>query len=158
MTQHDDIDSPDPATGVVCRELIAAGEKITLRSVAAKLGVAHTTLSRDEGRRAQIERARALQKLANTIKGTQRGHIGGSESLPLARANLRIKELEGQNTLLIASHRAMIMAVGEIGGMRAYRRFFENHQAALAKLEEIKAVPDTVVPLRLAPADDGSER
>jgi hypothetical protein len=50
----------------------------------------------------------------------------------------------------------MIMAVGEIGGMRAYRRFFEAHQAALSKLADIKAIPDPVTPLRLASvADEG---
>ncbi|CAH1701682.1 hypothetical protein BOSEA1005_21381 [Hyphomicrobiales bacterium] len=69
---------------------------------------------------------------------------------------MRIKELTEENALLIASHRAMIMAVGEIGGMRAYRRFFEAHQAALSKLADIKAIPDPVTPLRLASvADEG---
>lgn len=159
MTENgplDELDTPDPKIGDACRELIAADEKITLRSVAAKLGVAHTTLSRDAERRDQVQRARNLQKLAVTIRGTQRGHITSSESLPLARANLRIKELKEENALLIASHRAMIMAVGEIGGMRAYRRFFEAHQAALSKLADIKAIPDPVTPLRLASvADEG---
>lgn len=153
-TDHpDDLDIPDPRIGQICRELIAADEKITLRAVADKVGVAHTTLSRDKARRDQVERARNLQKLAATIRSTQRGHIKGSESLPLARANLRVKELEQDNALLIASHRAMIMAVGEMGGMRAYRRFFEAHQEALARLERMKAIPETVTPLRLASAD-----
>lgn len=151
----DELDNPDPRIGKVCRELITADEKITLRSVANRVGVAHTTLSRDKARRDQVERARKLQKLADSIRSTQRGHIKGYESLPLARANLRVKELEQENNLLIASHRAMIMAVGEIGGMRAYRRFFEAHQEALAKLEKMKAIPETVTPLRLAATDGG---
>lgn len=150
---EDELDGPDPRIGNVCRELIAEDEKITLRTVASRLGVAHTTLSRDQARRDQVERARNLQKLAGSIRSTQRGHIKGSESLPLARANLRLKELEQENALLVASHRAMIMAVGEMGGMRAYRRFFEAHQEALAKLEKLKAIPDTVTALRLAVTD-----
>lgn len=153
---ENEFDRPDPRIGDVCRELIAEDEKITLRAVASRLGVAHTTLSRDQARRDQVERARQLQKLAVSIRSTQRGHLKESESLPLARANLRVKELEQENALLIASHRAMIMAVGEMGGMRAYRRFFETHQEALAKLQEIKAIPETVTPLRLA-ATDGND-
>src|SRR5690606_18586252 len=98
--------------------------------------------------------ARALQLLAATIRATERGHINENESVPLARARLRIQELEAENALLIASHRAMIMAVGELGGMRARRRFFEAHQASLQKLDELGAIPDSVTPLRVADASD----
>lgn len=146
--QIDDMNQPDEEVGKACHELIAAGEKITFRAVAKKIGVAHTTLSRDPDRKLQVENARNLQKLAQTIRGTQRGHISESESIPLAKARLRIKELEAENAMLIASHRGMIMAVGEMGGMRAYRRFFDAHQETLKKLEDLEAIPDPVFPLR----------
>ena len=58
-------DTPCPEIGNVCRDLIAAGRKISLRAVATELGVAHTTLSRDAAKRSQVLRC---QELAKTVK------------------------------------------------------------------------------------------
>ena len=154
LSNMDELDLPDPKIGQVCRNMIAARKKITFRSVAAELGIAHTTLSRNDDCKRQVEKARSLQLLAATIRATERGHINEDESLPLARARLKIQELEAENALLIASHRAMVMAVGELGGMRAWRRFFEAHQASLQKLDELGAIPDSATPLRVADASD----
>ncbi|WP_271186628.1 hypothetical protein [Maricaulis virginensis] len=54
----------------------------------------------------------------------------------LAEARRKTSDLERQNAVLIASHQAMITAVGELGDMRAWRRFFEDYQHILDYLEE----------------------
>lgn len=48
--------------------------------------------------------------------------------------------------LIIASHRAAILAVGEVGGIKAWLKFFENYNEALAQLERLGVLPDSVIP------------
>src|SRR3546814_11569223 len=117
MTPHSKVltgyDAPDARIGQACRLLISRKKRITIRAVAAELGVAHTTLSRDAERKAQVERCKNLQALVNSIEATQRGHIQPGDSLPLAKARQRIQELDAENAMLIASHKAMIMRTEE---------------------------------------------
>ena len=150
---EDELDVPDPKIGNVCRELIAQNKKITIRAVAERTGVAHTTYSRDPKRKAQITRAQEIQRLAWTIKRTHRGHAEPHESVALARLHKRLEEAEARNQLLIASHRAMLSAVGELGGTRAWLRFFANHPNALASLDEIGALPENVSSIQRSEAD-----
>lgn len=91
------------------------GEKITLRSVADQLRISHTTLSRAVARKKKIAEARDLQVLAERIKITHRGSAQKIDSYKLARAKVRITQLETRNALLVTFHIAMIMAVGELG-------------------------------------------
>jgi len=150
---EDELDIPDPKIGKVCRELIAQNKKITIRAVAEVSGVAHTTYSRDPKRKAQITRAQEIQRLAWTIKRTHRGHVEPHESVAMARLRKRLEETEAHKQLLIASHRAMLSAVGEMGGTRAWLRFFAKDANALASLDEIGALPENVTPIPQAPTD-----
>lgn len=134
-------DTPCPEIGNICRDLIAAGRKISLRAVATQLGVAHTTLSRDPARRQQVFQCRELAAAAKRLARNNRGLLSDGESEILAAAKRKIAHLEEQNALLVASHQAMIMAVGELGGMRAWRRFFEDYQAIVERLEACGAMP-----------------
>jgi hypothetical protein len=155
----DELDNPDPNIGKACRELIAQNQKITIRAVAECTGVAHTTYSRDPKRKSQITRAQEIQQLAWTIKSTHRGKAEPHESVALARLRKRLEEVEARNQLLIASHRAMLSAVGELGGTRAWLRFFANHPAALESLGEMGALPENVTSIQQAKvgAADGDD-
>lgn len=66
-----------------------------------------------------------------------------------------IQRQEGQICLLVASHCAMISAVGEFGAMPAYLEFFRKHSKALRELEALEALPErqNVIPLE-RDADD----
>jgi len=157
MTQpaalEDELDIPDPKIGELCRDLIAQNKKITIRAVAERAGVAHTTYSRDPKRKAQITRAREIQRLAWTIERSHRGQVEKHESVAMARLHKRLEQAEAHNQLLIASHRAMLSAIGELGGTRAWLRFFANHPNALASLDEIGALPENVTSIQQAQAD-----
>ena len=143
----DPFTGPDVAIGKACNDLIAGGQKITLRAVADLLGLAHTSLSRNIDRRTQIERAQAVQKLADRIDKTRRGHIKPGEQSLLARAYLRIEDLEAEKALLVASHRAVLMALGECGGMQAWMNFFEKWPPSLESFVRLGAIPDNLAPL-----------
>lgn len=53
---------------------------------------------------------------------------------------------EAERDVLIASHKAMLLAVGEMGGMAAWRKFFEHWEAAAEDLRRLKALPSAEVP------------
>ena len=144
---------PDAKIGAACQALIAANKKVTIRAVAERTAMAHTTYSRDLKRKGQITRAQDIQRLAWTIKQTHHGQAAPHESLALARLRQRLDEVEAHNQLLIASHRAMLRAVGELGGTRAWLRLFATQPDALTSLEEIGALPDNVTPIPSAPSD-----
>jgi hypothetical protein len=75
----------------------------------------------------------------------------------LSRTNLirKIADLENKNAqlqtqrdILIASHKAMLLAVGEMGGMAAWHRFFAPWQETIDALKAMEAMPNaTVLPL-----------
>jgi hypothetical protein len=71
----------------------------------------------------------------------------------MARLRKRLEETEAHKQLLIASHRAMLSAIGEMGGTRAWLRFFAKDPNALASLDEIGALPENVTSIRRAEAD-----
>lgn len=71
----------------------------------------------------------------------------------MARLRKRFEETEARNQLLIASHRAILSAVGEMGGTRAWLRFFTNHPAALASLDAMGALPENVSSIHNAGSD-----
>lgn len=56
--------------------------------------------------------------------------------------NAEIAQLQADKELLIASHRAMILAVAEMGGFPTWRRFFDRYQATIDQLENMRSLPD----------------
>lgn len=63
----------------------------------------------------------------------------------LAEKNLLISELERKVDLLTASHVAMIRAVGELGGSAKWAAFFKDYQSIRKELENMGAMPSTVI-------------
>jgi hypothetical protein len=72
----------------------------------------------------------------------------------LSRTNLirKIADLENKNAqlqaqrdTLIASHKAMLLAVGEMGGMAAWHYFFASWQETIDSLKPMGAMPSAPV-------------
>ena len=53
--------------------------------------------------------------------------------------------LRGQRDTLIASHRAMLLAIGEAGGMHGWARFFKDYRAAIETLRALEALPSAMI-------------
>jgi len=68
-----------------------------------------------------------------------------SLSSQIARKDQEIETLTAQRDLLIASHRAMILAVGEMGGMKAWRKFFARYQEVVDELRAMGALPSASI-------------
>ncbi|UNG20815.1 hypothetical protein [Stutzerimonas zhaodongensis] len=99
---------------------------------------APSSITRDSYRRCLVEHYQAVQAerrgWVNRIKkASQETTIA-----QLAAKNRRIEELERKVAILTASHKAMILAVGEMGGVAAWRRFFESY-ALMPELMELSS-------------------
>lgn len=59
----------------------------------------------------------------------------------LSRKDAYIEELRRQRDTLIASHKAVFLAVGEMGWMKAWKRFFSGYERVLDELHAMGAMP-----------------
>lgn len=125
--------------------MVLENEKITARAVIARMdGVlkhpSDITRNAERGRlfnkyKDRQERVRALLKSRN-------GRSAQSLSTEIARLSAEVEVLRSERSLLIASHRAAILAVGELGGASAWLKFFKGYNSAVEHLQEIGAIPE----------------
>ncbi|MBB3146381.1 hypothetical protein FHS21_002796 [Phyllobacterium trifolii] len=59
----------------------------------------------------------------------------------VATKNAEIEQLHAEKTLLIASHRAMILSVAEMGGFPTWKRFFDRYESTVDSLEKMGSLP-----------------
>lgn len=78
--------------------------------------------------------------------------------LKITKQSLEIAELRTKIEVLVASHRALYAAVGEMGGAQAWLRFFDNHQQTLALLDNIEARPNTAASIKLHLVSESLDR
>ncbi|RJG09053.1 hypothetical protein D3879_24905 [Pseudomonas cavernicola] len=112
--------------------MLEENEYITHRAVVRAvegLGAA-STLTRDTYRRELVAYYQELQR--QRTQWIQRARKNSQSRLlnELALKDQQIRELEQQVALLSASHKALILAVGEMGGIEAWRRFFASYDQA----------------------------
>ena len=124
--------------------MLAPGERISARGVLKHLPDvrAPSSLTRDPVRRAMLEDYR--QRQAERQAWTQRARKQSVTRLEvlLADRNRQIAELEHSVQLLVASHRAMVQAVGELAGLPKWKQAFECYEHCLGELDKLGAVSD----------------
>lgn len=106
-------------------------------------------ITRNAKRRELLERYSNLQrKIRGAVDRSSKRSRSELERL-IARKDAEIDRLKSSQQLLIASHRAMILSVTEMGGFSIWQRFFEKYQACIEKLEELHALPEAdILPLQ----------
>jgi len=131
----------------VLDRMFQANETITARSVSRSVSgfSAATSITRDEWRSAQL--AEWIKRQSHLRKIQEQSDKQSKPKLlsKLEQKEKRIQELEQTVDILLSSHRAMIHAVGEVGGMKAWLKFYEKHQAIQEKLSDMGAIPSSVV-------------
>jgi len=100
-----------------------------------------TDVTRPLDRRAILERFQARQAELRQVMSKADKTSKANLSARIARKDEEIAALTSQRDLLVASHRAMILAVGEMGGMKAWRQFFDGYQGVLDSLRDMGAMP-----------------
>jgi len=129
----------------ICDQLIENNETISARKVSRLLEIQTTSLTRDPLRLEILNDAKNKQEKLREWLKRQPKQSRKKDAESLAARDLKIENLEEQKQFLIASHKAMIMAVGEIGGMAAWKRFFDGYQEVLDGLESMGAMPEAEV-------------
>lgn len=129
----------------VLEKMLETNETITARAVASRLegsGLGHaSSITRDGWRNNLLNQYKSRQDDLRNLMERADHSSKTNLIVRLEKANARIAELEAKVDLLTASHRAMIHAVGEVGGMRAWSRFFDGYKEILDRLHQIDAMP-----------------
>lgn len=129
--------------GAVLEKMLLEDENISTRNIIARLPklFRHPT---------DITRPPAIRELYIEAKERQKNIRLAAAKLKDSKNTLaakietqaqKIASLEADLQLLVASHKAMYAAVGEIGALKAWLAFFERHQDSLDALTRLKAVP-----------------
>lgn len=128
--------------------MIAEDEDITVRAVCRRSdGVfKHATdITRNEARHGMVKAAITKQETIRTAVNRSSKKSRAELEKLVAMKNAEIAQLQADKELLIASHRAMILAVSEMGGFATWKRFFERYQATVDRLEEMRSLPEVNV-------------
>ena len=135
----------DERLEAVMDDLLNADQDISARAAARALGIAPTTITRNTTRMELVGKYQAEQERLRSIamKADKTSKANLSRQIDLR--DRTIAELEPRVHILTASHKAMLLAVGEIGGISAWRRFFEKYDDIKTELMKLNAMPDIVV-------------
>jgi hypothetical protein len=125
--------------------MLEADETLTARALARRAGLsAASSITRDPTRRTLLQEFQQKQE-------HRRGWVVRSkkESLDrlrkaLAQRDEQLRQLTTNATLLTASHKAMLLAVDEAGGTKAWAKFFSGWRASVQALRE--ALPTDLSP------------
>ncbi|MDR6924375.1 hypothetical protein [Pseudomonas sp. BE134] len=102
-------------------------------------------VTRQPERKALLDRYKTRQReLRNLMEKTDkqsRTHLQAK----VARLTQENDVLKGERDLLVASHKAMLLAVGEMGGMTAWRKFFPVWEETREQLRQLQALPNAEV-------------
>lgn len=127
---------------------------VTFRKVAERSQgrFAHaSTITRRLDLRAAVEAAQSRQKAARQVAANFSKNSPALLAERLAAAQAEVQALKRQRDLLVAGHRAAILAIGRIGGMKAWREYFAGYSEALQDLKELGALPEADI-VRVTPA------
>ena len=128
--------------------LLLDDENITARSVVRRMDgvLKHASdITRNADRRGLLERYQIKQADLRSVMERTGKASKRNTAIELAQKDARIEELSRDRDLLVASLRAAILAVGEMGGMGAWLRFYKAHEDALERLRTLGAMPSAHV-------------
>ena len=132
------------ALEAILESMLLDNENITARSVVRRSEGQFknaSDITRNEKRRDMLETYQAKQADLRALmaKSNKLSKESLSEQIPVLK--LELEKLTRQRDILIASHKAMLLAVGEVGGMKAWKRLFEHNQTILEELSKMRAMP-----------------
>ena len=137
--------------GSVLDNMLLEDENITTRNIIARLPdlFRHPTdITRPPAIRevymAAKERQQNIRRAAEKLKDSK-----NTLAAKIEKQAMEIASLEADLQLVVASHKAMYAAVGEVGALKAWLAFFEKHQDSLDALTRLKAVPTRCTPKKI---------
>lgn len=137
----------DDRIRAACAEMLERHETMTARSVARKAGIgAASSITRDLLRISILaEFQREQDRLEEWARRAKKVSAKALEA-KLAAVEAKVAERGRLVQVLVASHRAMLLAVDELGGTRAWLRFFSTFKGGVTAdaLAAIGAIPEGI--------------
>jgi sugar-specific transcriptional regulator TrmB len=133
--------------GAILEQLLEANETISLRAITARhKTIRHaSTISRSKRRMAIVSHYQDLQRQRRKWINSASKQSPEKLSAALAERDAKIKRLEKEVQTLRVSHVAMMRAVGEMGGISKWLRFFQDFSDIKQTLTELDVYPPTQV-------------
>ena len=127
----------------VLEQMFANGERISARGALKHMPDvrAPSSLTRDPVRRQILEEYRRRQTERNAWAERAKKQSAARLEKALADRDRRIAELEHQLQVLVASHRGLVEAVGELGGLPKWRQAFQGYEPVLEEIVALGAGP-----------------
>lgn len=129
----------------VLEDMLASDITITARSVTRVPGAQlknASDITRNAQRRALLSQFQDRQRSIRHLAQGQNKQSAANLRLKIAHLEEECIKLRQSTVLLAASHKAMLLAVGETGGMRAWIKFFPQWDEVRKSLIEMDALPD----------------
>ena len=144
----------DPKMREILDAMLANDEDITARAVTRLHPSikAASSITRNEARSLLLAQYQERQTEYRRWRGRVGKQSGADTAAALEQKEYRIVELEQNTQFLIASHLAMLRAVGAMGGFSKWAQFYEQYRDVRDKLAELGAMPNNVTPIHDEPA------
>lgn len=110
----------------VCRKMLNSNTPVSARSVAEKLNIAPSSITRIDVRAGYIADAKRQQQLINQTTNRQVKNSRSNDAKKIAKQAMEIEKLRRQNDNLLASHKVLYNVIREIGGTAHWDRFFNT--------------------------------
>jgi hypothetical protein len=131
-------------------QMLEGDETVTARSLARRAGLrAASSITRDAARRALLGEFQHQQERRRTWVQRAKKVSTAKLQRALAARDEQVAALTRKVQLLVASHKAMLLALDETGGTKAWARFFAGYRHSLECLHD--AVPSGQLAARAAP-------
>jgi hypothetical protein len=128
----------------VLEAMLVNDEKITARAVIRRMGgvLKHPTdITRNEKRKALVAKYAGRQEKIRIVVERSSKLSRAELERQISLKNTEIERLRSEKELLIASHRAMILSMTEMGGFGIWKKFFDKYQTAIDALDGMAALP-----------------
>lgn len=137
----------DAEMAAILEKMLESDEDITARAVARVHPSikAASTITRSEKRRKLLAIFQARQDEYRLWRNRAGKQSSASTASSLEQREHRVKELEESVQTLIASHVAMLRAVGELGGFSKWAKFYEQYQQVRDHLAKLGAMPEAAI-------------
>ena len=108
-----------------CRKMLAKNTPVSARAVAEELGVAPSSITRNEIRARHVSDAKKQQQVMQKTILRQAKSSRAKDAEKITKQALEIEKLKRQNDNLLASHKALYNVIREIGGAEQWAKFFD---------------------------------
>jgi len=134
----------------VLEHLLAEDAPITARAVARLHPTlkAASSITRNSARSALVAKFQARQAELRRWKSRTTKQSSGKSAAMLEAKDRQVSDLEATVQLLVASHVAMLRAIGELGGFTKWAQFYESYATVRDQLETLET---SLPPLMASP-------